>query len=153
MWRSLLAAFLFADRVRPAQAAPAAVLVASALLAAGLAPSFDRSRPWIDLEQISENVANTGTAGYSWNHDYGPLDWPRDGRELLRIEAQSSAYWKAQVLDAFDGHVWRTHGHAAAVRARRRDRRGHPEWSQVIRVRVKGLRSEQFVTRRRRRST
>ena len=23
-----------------------------------------------------------------WDHDYGPLDWPRDGRELLRVKAE-----------------------------------------------------------------
>ena len=24
-----------------------------------------------------------------WDHDYGPLDWPRDGRELLRVQRQA----------------------------------------------------------------
>ena len=26
---------------------------------------------------------------FSWNHDYSPLNWPRDGRELLRVKARS----------------------------------------------------------------
>ena len=25
-----------------------------------------------------------------WDHDYGPLDWPRDGRELLRVRAHEA---------------------------------------------------------------
>ena len=37
---------------------------------------------------------------FDWNHGYGPLDWPRDGRELLRVKAQRAAYWKAEDLDA-----------------------------------------------------
>ena len=41
-----------------------------------------------------------------WDHDYSPLDWPRDGRELLRVQARQPAYWKAQDLDAFAGGGW-----------------------------------------------
>ena len=26
---------------------------------------------------------------FSWNHTYGPLHWPRDGRELLRVQRQA----------------------------------------------------------------
>ena len=37
---------------------------------------------------------------FSWDHDYSPLDWPRDGRELLRVKARLPAYWKARDLDA-----------------------------------------------------
>jgi transglutaminase-like putative cysteine protease len=143
----LLAAFLFADRVRPAQLGPAALCVGgAALLALTLAPAFDRERPWLDLEQISEDVANTGTVAYSWDHDYRPLDWPREGRELLRIKAQSAAYWKTQALDEFDGRGWRNSGTLPSFENDGEADLGHPEWFQVIRVSVKGLRSEQFVT-------
>ncbi len=143
----LLAGFLFADRVRPAQAAPAVVcVVVATLLAATLAPLVDADRPWFDLERISEDVANTGTVGYQWNHDYGPLDWPRDGRELLRIKAQAGAYWKAQSLDAFDGRAWRRSGLMPTFESDGETDPGHPEWLQQIEVSVKGLRSEQFVT-------
>lgn len=48
--------------------------------------------------------------GFDWNHSYGPFDWSQDGTELLRIEAEGDAepaYWKASVLDSFDGVVWR----------------------------------------------
>ena len=69
----------------------------------GAAPALDRPAPWIDYEHLAEDVASRGTVGYSWDHSYGPLDWPRDGRELLRIKAQAQAYWKAEVLDTFDG--------------------------------------------------
>ena len=55
---------------------------------------------------------------FSWTHSYGPLNWPRDGRELLRIKATAPAYWKATNLDEFDGVRWRD-GSAVA-------RRRHP---------------------------
>ena len=42
---------------------------------------------------------------FSWDHSYGPLDWPRDGRELLRVKAKRPAYWKATNLDDFDGRA------------------------------------------------
>ena len=107
----LLLAFLLADRIRAQAIAPAALLVAAS------PPWRPRRRrrcstgpaPWVNYEKIAEDVASRGTVGYSWDHSYAPLDWPRDGRELLRIKAQVQSYWKAEVLDTFDGREWR-HG-------------------------------------------
>ena len=143
----LLAAFLFADRIRPAQVLAASGCVALAtLVAATAAPVIDSRAPWLDLQQISEDVANTGTVGYKWDHDYAPLDWPREGRELLRITAQAPAYWKAQALDAFDGRVWRGSTDLAPIEPDGETDPGHPEWIQQIGVKLAGLRTRQFVT-------
>ncbi len=143
----LLCAFLFADRVPAAQAGPAAAcVVVATLLAAAVAPVIDVGRPWLDVARISEDVANTGTIGYSWDHEYGPLDWPREGRELLRVKAQASAYWKTQALDAFDGHAWQRAGDVAPFEPDGETDTGHPQWFQQIEVRVQGLRTKQFVT-------
>lgn len=143
----LLAAFLFADRVRSAHAGPAAVFVVVATLAgAALAPAIDADEPWVDLASISQDVANTGTVGYSWSHDYGPLTWPRDGRELLRIKAQARAYWKAEVLGDFDGHRWLRTDRLSPFEPDGEIDEEHPQWRQRIAVRVKGLRGRQFVT-------
>ncbi len=143
----LLLAFLLADRVRAQAVAPAALLVLVATVAAAaMAPVLDRPGPWVNYEKIAEDVANRGTVGYSWDHSYAPLDWPRDGRELLRIKAQTQSYWKAEVLDTFDGREWRHGPSVAALEPDGTQDRGNPQWFQTIHVTVTGLRSEQFIT-------
>lgn len=143
----LLCAFLLADRLRGATVIPAAGLVALVTLgAAAAAPALDRPAPWLDYEHLAEDVAGTGTVGYRWDHGYGPIDWPREGRELLRIRAQAPAYWKAEALDTFDGRVWRRAGSVAALEPDGDQDRTQPQWFQTITVRVRGLRSAQFVT-------
>ncbi len=143
----LLAAFLFADRVRPAQLVPAVVLVMLATgIAAASAPAFDRERPWLDYQQLADGISTRGTVGYRWNHDYRPLNWPRTGRELLRIKAQTSSYWKTEVLDTFDGHVWRRANSVAPFEPDTERDASNPQWVQDISVKVTGLRSSAFVT-------
>ena len=44
--------------------------------------------PWLDYESIAQSLGERGTTAFTWNHRYGPLDWPRDGREVLRIRAR-----------------------------------------------------------------
>jgi transglutaminase-like putative cysteine protease len=143
----LLLAFLLADRIRAQAVAPAALLVLVATVAAAAtAPVLDRPTPWVNYEKIAEDVASRGTVGYAWDHSYAPLDWPRDGRELLRIKAQAQSYWKAEVLDTFDGREWRHGGSVAALEPDGQQDQGNPEWFQTIHVSVTGLRSEQFIT-------
>ena len=143
----LLCAFLLADRLRGAQVVPAALLVGVVTLtAAAAAPALDRPAPWLNYQTLAEDVAGKGSVGYRWDHGYGPIDWPRKGRELLRIRAQAPAYWKAEVLDTFDGRVWRRTGSVAALEPDGDQDRSQPQWFQTIAVRVRGLRSAQFVT-------
>ena len=111
-----------------------------------LAPAIDADGPWIDLQKISEDVANRAPTAIDWDHDYGPLDWPRDGRELLRDQgADVRPTGRPRCSTTSTAASGGEHAAAAAVRARRRDRRAHPDWFQKIRVAVSGLRSEQFV--------
>jgi transglutaminase-like putative cysteine protease len=49
---------------------------------------------------------------FNWTHQYGPLDWPREGTTLLNVEADRSHYWKAETLDTFDGVRWTRSGTA-----------------------------------------
>jgi transglutaminase-like putative cysteine protease len=77
------------------------------VLALMLAPALDKDAPWFDYESWALDAASAKTTSFSWDHDYGPLDWPRDGRELLRVRAEKRpAYWKAENLDGFDGARW-----------------------------------------------
>ncbi len=104
----LLVAFLWADRLRLGQLRIAGGLAgAGVLLALAVSPQIDRAEPLIDYEQIvADNLQSASSTEFDWSHDYGPLEWPRDGREVLRVKARRSAYWKATVLSDFDGTAW-----------------------------------------------
>ena len=70
-----------------------------------LAAALDGERPWWDYR--AWNLFGGGKAvTFDWNHQYGPLDWPREGTTLLNVKSDRPHYWKAQVLDGFDGFRW-----------------------------------------------
>jgi transglutaminase-like putative cysteine protease len=110
-----------------------------------VAPLLDGTRPWFDYESFAEHLQPQVAERFSWDHRYGPLDWPRDGREVLRIRAQSAAYWKAATLDAFDGVRWRASGTIPPVQPDTEIARGHKEWHQTIRVVLRNLSSTEFI--------
>ncbi len=80
--------------------------VAVTILGLAAAPALDTDEPWFDYETWALSSASSKSTSFSWDHSYGPLDWPRDGRELLRVKAKRPAYWKATNLDDFDGRRW-----------------------------------------------
>ena len=140
----LLAAFLWLERVQRRSAAAAAALVAVAVLGGyAAAPSLDGERALLDYEELAQSLSASTTTQYRWNHDYGPLDWPRDGREVLRVRAPQRAYWKAVNLVAFDGVRWVQNSGQAAdpLETKVFDR----SWVQRIRVTLRALRTSQFV--------
>ena len=53
---------------------------------------------------------------FEWSHEYGPLDWPREGTTLLNVKSDRPHYWKAETLDTFDGLRW--------IRTRQSDNEG-----------------------------
>ena len=110
----------------------------------------DRGGPWFDYEGFAERLVPAQPAHFSWEHDYGPLRWPREGRELLWVAAERPAYWKAETLDAFDGRRWRAGGAAQVDDARpvadlAPEWAAHPEWSGSVRVTVRNLGSLAIV--------
>jgi len=146
----LVVAFLRLEKLRVRDAQPAAVLTgALAVLALALAPILDRGEPWWDYEAWALETAAAKTTAFAWDHRYGPLNWPRDGREVLRVRARQPAYWKASNLDAFDGQRWielplaRPQTTASQLPF---DRRMVARHIQRIRVNVRNLRSETFIT-------
>ena len=142
----LLALFLWLERVELGAARFAAVAVGVAVLAAlVVAPRVDADRPLLDYEGIAQSLTSPSTR-YQWNHDYGPLDWPRDGSEVLRIRATTRAYWKAMNLPTFDGLRWHELGNLAGTRLDGGLAVEHSDWVEDLRVTVRGLRSTQFVT-------
>jgi transglutaminase-like putative cysteine protease len=145
----LVIAFLRLERLRRRDAGAAAALAGLvATLALLLAPALDKDEPWWDYESWSQSAAGAKSTSFNWDHDYGPLDWPRDGRELLRINSPNRAYWKADNLDRFDGRHW--------VRAAPSPREplaslfdgvelsNLRQWSFHIKVSVRNLRSQTF---------
>lgn len=143
----LLAAFLWADRVRAGQARLAAGLVVCAVGVAMLvAPAVDGDGPLFDYEEfVAESLRPGNSTAFSWSHSYGPLDWPRDGREVLRVKARQGSYWKATVLPDFDGTGWvQDPDESGADRdAERSDDRSYRDELTVV---VRNLRSAEYVT-------
>jgi transglutaminase-like putative cysteine protease len=102
----LVAAWLWLPRLATRDAAAgAAVVIALGILSLPPAAALDGERPWWDYR--AWNWFGGGTPiTFSWNHEYGPLDWPRDGTTLLNIRSDRPHYWKAETLDGFDGLRW-----------------------------------------------
>jgi transglutaminase-like putative cysteine protease len=102
----LVAAWLWLPRMAPRDAAlGAAVVVGVGVLSLPLASALDGERPWWDYQAWSW-FGDGKVVTFDWSHEYGPLDWPRDGTTLLNVRADRPHYWKAQALDTFDGLRW-----------------------------------------------
>ena len=142
----LLAAFLWLERLRPDQLGVAGVCLALATTAGlAVAPRLDAQRPLLDYQSIAEDLGQKATSTFSWDHSYGAMTWPRDGREVLRVRAPVQAYWKATTLDRFDGVRWRDGNLGWTVGADTEFNRSHPQWYQTIRVVVRGMRTNRFI--------
>jgi transglutaminase-like putative cysteine protease len=143
----LMICFLRLEKLRMPDAGAAGLLTLGAVfLALVAAPLLNRDAPWWDYETWALETSASKSTAYTWDHTYGPLDWPRDGRELLRVKAQRPAYWKTENLDAFDGRHWlRTDQNAQADELSTNPRTVQRS-TQTIRVSIRNLRSEQFVT-------
>jgi transglutaminase-like putative cysteine protease len=142
----LLALFLWLERIERRAAPMAAAVVAIAVLAAlVLAPRIDGGHALLDYEGLAQDLSAGPSTRYDWNHGYGPLNWPRDGREVLRVQARDRAYWKAAELSAFDGTHWvQAPPRSQGVNNASFDP-GHRDWTQVIRVTMRALRSSTFI--------
>jgi transglutaminase-like putative cysteine protease len=146
----LVLAFLLAERVRVSDAAGAGMaVIAVAVLALVAAPLLDGDDPWFDYETWALEGASSETTVFDWDHGYGVLDWPREGKEVLRVKARRSTYWKAQHLDLFNGERWQAQTIGSNARgAFEQIPYGAPGFSQAVleaRVTVRHMRSGTFV--------
>ncbi|HET8754756.1 MAG TPA: transglutaminaseTgpA domain-containing protein [Solirubrobacteraceae bacterium] len=143
----LVLAFLRLEKLRVGDAGNAGLVAAGvAVLALMLAPALDGDEPWWDYESWALNAASARSTSFSWDHDYGPLNWPRDGRELLRVRAsRRAAYWKAENLDAFDGVRWVQTRSDNETPATPNDAETIAAGTQRIRVTIRNLSSDDFV--------
>jgi protein-glutamine gamma-glutamyltransferase len=141
----LLATFLWLERLRADQVGVAAAcVVAVTVVGAFVAPRLDADEPWLDYEAIAQDLQPEKAASFRWDHSYGPMTWPRDGREVLRIRAPVQSYWKTVNLDRFDGLRWVDSGSNRRV-VDTETLQSRRDWFQVIRVVDRGVRSRQFI--------
>jgi transglutaminase-like putative cysteine protease len=68
-----------------------------------LATVADRGEPWFDYKAFAEGLGPDDPVRFSWSQQYGPIDWPREGNEVMRVKSAEPHYWKAANLDRFDG--------------------------------------------------
>jgi transglutaminase-like putative cysteine protease len=103
---ALVAAWLWLPRLEPREAlAGAGLVLAVGIFALPLAAKLDADRPWWDYRSW-DWFGNSKNVTFNWNHEYGPLDWPREGTTLLNVKSARAHYWKAETLDRFDGYRW-----------------------------------------------
>ncbi len=101
---ALTVCFLWLERLPLRPGLGVALLLGVALAGAlPLAAVADRGEPWFDYKEFAENLGPDDPVRFSWSQQYGPIDWPRDGNEVLRVKSDEPHYWKAANLDLFDG--------------------------------------------------
>ena len=146
----LVAAWLWVPRLRGRDAVAALIaLVAAAAVAIPVAAGLADRNGWVNYETwqlFGENAHGNG-ATFDWRHNYGPIDWPRDGKTLLRVDSDQRHYWKAQTLDHFDGLRW-LHSTATVNFDAQNDipQDYDARWIERIGFEVEGLRSKLLVT-------
>ena len=85
----------------PVGAAVLALAVVAVAVPGVAKGAFFNWREWKAPEQRGASVS------YVWDHTYGRLIRPPEPYEVLHVESPVQAYWRAVVLDGFDGTTWR----------------------------------------------
>lgn len=144
----LLLAALGAEEVRRAEARAAAALAALAVVAGGLgALVLDGRAPWVPYQHLAESLVPGRLLTFDWDHSYGPLNWSRDGEEVLRVHMGRPVYLKTRALDDFDGRGWTStpvaqgFGPGVAAPPDRPAARG----TETLRVAIRSLRTRDVV--------
>lgn len=144
----LMVVFLRLEKLRRTDTlAAAALAIAVTTIAFAAAPLLNRDQPWFDYETWTAEQSTSKSTTFNWNHDYDGLNWPRDGRELLRVTAQRPAYWKAENLDIFDGEKWvRSRLGSTTPDVPEDNPRLLRRFTQDIKVSIRNLRTDRFIT-------
>ena len=99
-----MAAWLWLPGLGRRRAVPA--LAAIALLAAATVPlaSSLETRPWLKYRDWGWG-GPAAERSFAWDHSYGPLA-EREGTPLFEVRSDARNYWRAAVLDSFNGYTW-----------------------------------------------
>ncbi len=104
---ALTVGFLWLERLPLRPGLGIAAMLALALVGAlPLASAADGEDPWFDYKSFAEGFGPDEPLAFDWEHSYGPLDWPREGTEVLRVATTRPSYWKMRNLDDFGGAEW-----------------------------------------------
>jgi transglutaminase-like putative cysteine protease len=143
---ALLAAFVWGDRI-PRHAAPLAIGIATLAGAAAMiaAPALDEHSPWFDVHSIAGGLAPTHVDSFDWSQSYGPLNWPRAGRQVLEVKAQRADYWKTENLDLFNGRGWTQGSTDYGVQPPPPDPAQVTKYEQTIQVTLGAMRTSQVI--------
>jgi transglutaminase-like putative cysteine protease len=138
--------FLWLERLPLRPGVGVAALLGIALAGAlPLAAVADRGEPWFDYKAFAEGLGPDDPVRFSWEQDYGPIDWPRDGNEVMRVTSDQPHYWKAANLSRFDGTGWNEQapepGQADFEDELREDWRNQLGWQDRIEVSIRRMRT------------
>jgi transglutaminase-like putative cysteine protease len=151
----LSAAWLWIARLGPGQRLVAlGVTLAAGLVVLPVAARLN-AEAWWDYENWSWFGAER-TVRFQWNHEYGPLEWPREGTTLMLVESEQPLYWKASVLDRFDGYTWSRAAAGDTTAAAELGARGiipggpeldlrHPDWVEEATFELRALSSDLVI--------
>jgi transglutaminase-like putative cysteine protease len=108
---ALLAFFMWGERVAPDRwGSVALACAATGAIGMVIAPALDQHSPWINYEALTRGFTPAHVERFDWTQRYGPLVWPRTGKDVLEVKASPQAfpgeYWKTENLDNFDGRGW-----------------------------------------------
>ena len=144
---ALTVCFLWMERLPLRPGLGVALLLGVALAGAlPLAAVADRGEPWFDYKSFAEGIGPDDPVRFSWAQQYGPIDWPREGNEVMRVESNEPHYWKAANLERFDGigfadaGALERQGDDPAIDMRE-DWRNKPGWVEQVEVSVRRMRT------------
>jgi transglutaminase-like putative cysteine protease len=144
---ALTVCFLWLERLPLRPGVGVAALLGVALAGAlPLAAVADRGEPWFDYRSFAEGLGPDDPVRFSWAQGYGPIDWPRDGNEVMRVRSEEPYYWKSANLAEFDGRGWvpaplPERGGEDPELELRDDWHNEPGWRDRIEVSVRRLRT------------
>ena len=148
---ALTVCFLWLERLPLRPGLGVAALLGVALAGSlPLAAVADRGEPWFDYRAFAEGIGPDDPIRFSWAQSYGPIDWPRDGNEVMRVRSDDPHYWKAANLGEFDGRGWTVaalpeRGGDDPASELREDWRNEPGWRHEIEVSVRRLSTRDVV--------
>ena len=146
--------FLWLERLPLRPGLGVAGLLLLALVGAlPVAAAADRGEPWFDYRAFAESLGPDDPVRFSWTQSYGPIDWPRDGNEVMRVVSGEPLYWKARNLDDFNGVAWQVGQQAPATsgstnRSRptwSRTGRSRPAWTEELEFQIKRVRTTDVI--------
>ena len=143
---SLMAAFMWGERVRREAVGTALVLACLAgVTAAVAAPRVDQHHAWVDYRAWAGAPTDVHVDSFDWNQTYGPLHWPRKGRVVMTVTANQPDYWKAENLGLFNGYAWVLGTQSLQKPLPPPSPAAQARWTQKIKVTIEGMRTTDVI--------